>query len=509
MFEKFKKNDFLIQLNMIFFPFSILNFLFLPIFIFFLVYFISYATLPFSDGDTAYYVVLGRGILREHALPYSYAFDHKPLGVYLFYGLWDKLIPLTHGTFLCLACLLMAAFVTVCRHFCSFNRWVAWILLLACGAGFSVLDANTETVLVTGEALILSLLYRGTTKQKPVLFFLAGVVLSYVSNINYLSVVCLILPCGLILLSPGWFRAKNVALAFIGFCVGLCVLFSPYILEGHGALQTYFAMQREFLSHYSGSWKNRLESVIWSIFYTLMLSPILLAWMKAFHPGLKITHRKELILPLWFVSSLPATILSGHPFNHYYFLCFAPACIMLTCLLQKTYIFPRYVLLPLGIFSIFEMGFHINQNIRESVYLSRVNYTLISEETGKNKVLNIRADHTVFYSSDLRPFDIYLFQDHVDIRFGKENAWKRYMQDLFHRPVYVVMPYDGCARQSVEAPICQWLQTHYTRIYSVNTRHIHQQKYQRFSLDLYKLKSPEPRAGSGRMGAVSSSSRPI
>lgn len=497
MFGKFKKSDFLIQENTIFSSFNLMYFLVFLIAILFGGYLLSYAILPFSNGDTAYYVVLGRGILREHALPYSYAFDHKPLGVYLFYGLWDKLVPLTYGTFLCLACLLMAAFVAVCQHFCSFNRWVAWILLVACGAGFSVLDANTETVLVTGEALILSLLYRGATQQKPVLFFLAGVILSYVSNINYLSVVCLFLPCGLILLSPGWFRVKNVALAFVGLCAGLCVLFSPYILEGHGALQTYFSMQREFLHYYSGSWKARLETVLWSTLYTLVLGPILLAWIKAFRPGLQMTHRKALILPLWFVSSLPATVLSGHPFDHYYFLCFAPTCIMLACLLQKPHIFPRYALLPLGIFSVVEMGSHIHKNIKESLYLSRVNYTGISDEIGKNKVLNIRADHTVFYSSDLRPFDIYLFQDHVDIRFGKENAWKRYMQDLFHRPVYVVTPYDGCARQSVEAPVCQWLQTHYTRIYSVNTRHIHQQKYQRFSLDLYKLNPPEPLPSAG------------
>ncbi|KXV68905.1 hypothetical protein AD951_09210 [Acetobacter malorum] len=454
------------------------------------VYVLSYCVIPFSDGDPAYYVLIGRGLLRDHILPYNYAFDHKPFGVYLFYGLWDRLAPFVPGKFTLLAVLLSGAFVTIGRMFGAFNRGLAFVILIVCGAIFDVLSGNTELVLAVSEALILALMLKGVETGKAGLFFLAGSLSALAVNVNYLAGVCLLGPVALLLLSPGWFRLSRCVMTFLGVVVGLVVLFSPYLIAGHGALQTYFSMQRSFLHQYSGALSDRLQCVFWMMFYLGLMLPILLGWIRRFPVNLADeASRRSMILPVWFASSFPATLLSGHPYQHYFILCFARATLMLVILFREGALPPRLALMPLWISSVFFMGTEVKRNVSVALYTSRVDYAQIARQVGHAKVLDIRTFHAVFYLSDLKPFDVYLFSDHIDI-FFRQNAWKRYMQDLQQHPSYVVAPYMGCERHEVEAPVCQWLQDHYTLTYAVNVRHIHKNRPNKFSLSLYKLRQP-------------------
>lgn len=454
------------------------------------VYVLSYCVIPFSDGDPAYYVLIGRGLLRDHILPYNYAFDHKPFGVYLFYGLWDRLAPFVPGKFTLLAVLLSGAFVTIGRVFGAFNRGLAFVILIVCGAIFDVLSGNTELVLAVSEALILALMLKGIETAKGSLFFLAGCLSALAVNVNYLAGVCLLGPEALLLLSPGWFRLSRCVMVFLGVIVGLVVLFSPYLIVGHGALQTYFSMQRSFLHQYSGALSDRLQCVFWMMVYLGLMLPILLGWIRRFPVNLADeASRRSMILPVWFASSFPATLLSGHPYQHYFILCFAPATLMLAILFREGALPPRLALMPLWIFTVFFMGTEVKRNVSIALHTSRVDYAQIARQVGHAKVLDIRTFHAVFYLSDLKPFDVYLFHDHIDI-FFRQNAWKRYMQDLQQHPLYVVAPYMGCERHEVEAPVCQWLQDHYTLTYAVNVRHSHKNRPNKFSLSLYKLRQP-------------------
>ncbi|GAN67649.1 hypothetical protein AA0473_0816 [Acetobacter orleanensis NRIC 0473] len=450
-------------------------------------YVLSYCIIPFSDGDPACYVLLGRGLFRDYVLPYSYAFDHKPLGVYLFYGLWDRLTPIAVGKFTLLALLLSAVFVSIGRVFGSFSRRLAFVILIICGAIFDLLSGNTELVLVVSEALILALMLKGTETGKIVPFFVAGLIAALVINVNYLAVVCLLGPVALLLFSPGWFRLSRCVVVVFGGIVGLVALFSPYLIVGHGALQAYFSMQRNFLHNYGGVLSDRLLNVFWMTFYLGLTLPILLAWLRRFPFHLADAEsRKTMILPVWFASSFPATLLSGHPYQHYFILCFAPATLMLAILFRERAFPSRLALMPLWVSALFFMGTEIRRNVNISIYTSRVDYARIAREVGQARVLNIRAFHAVFYQSDLRPFDVYLFDNHIDILF-RQDAWKRYMQDLEQRPAYVVTPYIGCERHEVEAPVCQWLHDHYTLIYTANVRHHNRNSPNKFSLSLYKL----------------------
>lgn len=450
-------------------------------------YILSYALLPFTDGDPAYYTILGRGMLRDHLLPYHYAFDHKPFGIDLFYGLWDLLTPFYRGKFTLLALILSGVFVCLCRTFGSFSRRTAFVLLIVGGSMFNILSGNSELILLTGEALCLTLMFKGVEQNRQSLFFIAGFVAAFIVNVNYLAALCLLAPAALLLLSPGWFCIARCCLAVVGGIIGLIVLFMPYFVAGHGDLQTYFFMQRDFLHHYSGSLQERLLCLFWTAVYVLLISPVLIAWCRRFSlSDWTEENRKNLLLPLWFCSSLPATMLSGHPFSHYFLLCFAPAVIMWTILLRQGVAFSRYAFVPFFILAMFYIAHNTVKNFHSFFYNNLIDYTEIRKEIGEKKVLNIRAYQTLFYMSDLRPFDIYLFHDHLDILYG-QLAWQHYMQDLAQNPPYLAMPYDGCARHEVEAPVCQWIQTHYRLIYAINVR---PSKPHKLSFSLYKLVTP-------------------
>ncbi|NSL91701.1 hypothetical protein [Acetobacter syzygii] len=447
-------------------------------------YIASYLVIPFSNGDPAYYTIIGRGILQHHILPYNYAFDHKPFGINLFYGLWDCIIPFYSGKFAILALILSVVFVYTCRAFGEYSRRTAFILLIGAGSLFNVLAGNSELVLVTGEALCLSLIFKGIQKNKGILFFLSGLVASLIFNINYLSSVCLFGPVALMLLSPDWFRLSRCSLVIGGFITGLILLFSPYFFAENGAIQAYFSMQHEFLKHYSGSIHDRILCFLLMSMYVLIFSPVLIAWWKNYgFVNYKEEKLKQLILPCWFLSSLPATMLSGHPYEHYFLLCFAPAVIMWAILIHDGVTFKIYAFLPLIILELLSVEKNTRTNFKTSIHSNRVDYAAISREVGQNKVLSLRAYHAAFYMSNLWPFDIYLFGDHTDIMYGP-LAGQHFIQELQKKPPFVIMRYDACNRHEVENSVCEWVYRYYRLVYSVN---VQANKPNKFSLSLYKI----------------------
>lgn len=459
-------------------------------------YVLSYAIIPFSDGDPAYYAIVGRGLLRDHALPYQYTFDHKPLGAYLFYGVWDRIVPFYPGKFTLLAGFLIGVFVALGRTFGSFSRITAFALFSVCGALFDVLSGNTELVVVTGEAVCLAALLRGIETDASALFFLAGWVAAFTVSINYLAAVCLVGPVALMLLSPGWFRPSRCMLAGLGVLAGFGVLFAPYGFAGHGALQAYFSMQFEFLRHYGVAVSERIPGALRMVFYGVLMAPVLVAWVRRFPPGLRQeATRRTLILPVWFLSSFPATLLSGHAFDHYFTLCFAPVVLMLAILWKEGARPSTLSLMPLLGLSLVCVGLETKKNFNIARDMAHVDYAEVARLVGDAPVLNIRTYHAAFYRSDLKPFDVYLFSTHIDILFG-DHAWMRYMQDLRQHPRFVIAPYAGCARHVVEAPVCQWLQGHYEQVYAVNVPHRHKSGPNKFSFSLYRFREQKDDEGS-------------
>ena len=456
-------------------------------------YIFSYLILPFSTADTTFYALIGRGLLQDHMLPYQYVFDHKPFGVYVLYGVWDALTAqLPVGKFTVLALLSLAAFAAMARSIWH-TRWL-WVFaaLALLGAPFELLAGNTETLLITTELAVLWLARKGTlaTIQPAtrILWLLAaGVMFGLTVNVNYLEGICLFLPVCFLLLANTR-PALNIILFAIGTCGGLAALFTPYFIQGHHALADYFALQHQFLHAYSGKLSKRIKAVLLLAAYLAVFSPILIKWFGQKSILKTAPTPDTTLLTLWFISSVPAALLSGHAFSHYSGLWFAPLSIMLVLLAQQKRLLLGWAVAPLAAVVGFSCADEIHKNLKDYLNFKQIDYTYLSDLVQQQKVLNIRTPHTHFYMAHLHSFDRYLFRDHIDIIYGK-NAGKHYLQDLAQRPAFVMLPYQGCSTDKVEEPVCVYIQQHYQQAYSVRIGKAGKKQPNRFSFELYKLQN--------------------
>lgn len=457
-------------------------------------YTFSYLILPFSTADTTFYALIGRSLLQEHILPYQYVFDHKPFGVYVLYGVWDALTAhLPVGKFTVLALLSLAAFAVMARSIWR-TRWL-WVFtaLVLLGAPFELLAGNTETLLITTELAVIWLTRKGTlatTHHAALLLLAAGVTFGLTVNINYLEGISLLLPvCFLLLANPRPFL--NVTVFALGTCGGLAILFSPYLMQGHHALADYFAQQHAFLHAYSAKLSKRIKAVLLLTTYLAVFSPILIKWFRQKCILKTAPAPDTTLLTLWFVSSVPAALLSGHAFSHYSGLWFAPLSIMLVLLAQQKGALPKGALAPACALTLFSGGQEIQANLTLHRNLEKIDYTQVANMAAGQRVLNIRAHHAHYYMANLISADRYLFRDHIDIVF-KKQATQHYLDDLAQRPAFVMLPYAGCQTGAIEQPICAVLQSHYQQVYAVRTVHKktrHKIDASDLSFELYKLKN--------------------
>lgn len=456
-------------------------------------YIFSYLILPFSTADTTFYALIGRSLLQEHILPYQYVFDHKPFGVYVLYGVWDALTAqLPVGKFTVLALLSLAAFAAMARSIWH-TRWL-WVFaaLALLGAPFELLAGNTETLLITTELAVLWLARKGTLatiQPTPRILWLlaAGVTFGLTVNINYLEGICLFLPVCFLLLANTR-PVLNISLFAIGTCGGLAALFAPYFIQGHHALADYFTQQHQFLHAYSAKLSKRIKAVLLLAAYLAVFSPILIKWFGQKSILKTAPTPDTTLLTLWFISSVPAALLSGHLLNHYSILWLGPITIMFAMLVENYTKFSIYSLLPLILFQSYNIQNDIHKNIKEYSNLNHINYKYIHEITENQKILNIRAQQSHFYMGHLISFDKYLFHDHIDIVYGK-NATQHYLQDLAEHPVFVMLPYKGCSTGEIELSVCSYIQQNYHQVYSVRIGKINRKKPNRLSFELYKLKN--------------------
>lgn len=454
-------------------------------------YIFSYLILPFSTADTTFYALIGQGLLQDHMLPYQYVFDHKPFGVYVLYGVWDALTaPLPVGKFTVLALLSLAAFAGMARSIWHTSWLWVFAALALLGAPFELLAGNTETLLITTELAVLWLTRKGTQgtirqSDRALWLLAAGFTFGLTVNINYLESICLFLPVCFLLLANTR-PLLNVVVFAIGTSSGLAALFFPYLIQGHHALADYFTQQHDFLHAYSAKLSKRIKAVLLLAAYLAVFSPILIKWFGQ-KSILKTAPTPDItLLTLWFVSSVPAALLSGHPFSHYSGLWFAPVSIMLALLAQQKLLFSGWAVAPLAAVVGLSCVDEIHKNLKDYINFKQIDYTHLSDLVQQQKVLNIRTPHTHFYMAHLHSFDRYLFRDHIDIVYGK-NAVQHYLQDLVQRPAFVMLPYQACSTGKVEEPVCAYIQQHYQQAYSVRIGKSGRKKPNRFSFELYKI----------------------
>ncbi|PYD71417.1 hypothetical protein CFR76_01780 [Komagataeibacter swingsii] len=426
-----------------------------------LVYVLTFFLSPFTDWDTTFYPLIGKGIFRYHILPYNYIFDHKPYLVYVFYYIWTQVEPILNGRFTMLA---MVSMVSVALLFSSAYRTDKWQTLFYLFVGSVIgdyLGGNTEVLQVPLVLSVILMLARGVERHEISLFVLAGIISAIAVNINYLA-GCVLSPIILYLFLGRVCTALEFLACVAGGLVGLAGVFLPFLIAGHGKLAAYFAMQHHFLQHYGGAPGERMGTFALVALYIVPLCPMLVLWFGK--RDVWWGNLRERLLSLWFIFSVVAAILSGHGFYHYFSLFLVPGLLICLLLRHEGGGALSWRMMPLYLYAAFLMVSGIVSNINDMKRAHLTDPARVSQIVGNQKVLNINSDHSLYYLSDLETFDPILFSGQIEIYFGPQ-ATDHYLDDLQQRPPFVLMPHAGCVNHTVAPPVCAWVTDHYHPVY--------------------------------------------
>lgn len=420
----------------------------------------SYFIVPFSDWDTAFYPLVGKGIFSYHILPYGYIFEHKPYLVYVSYYLWCLICPIFYGKFaiLSIISLIITAFIFKKFYNIKFSI-VIFFLFIGTSVG-DYLSGNTEVIQIPILSILIVIISRNIKIKNNFIFLFSGFISAICININYMSGIVI----GLLFISllvSKIYSIRDVAISILGISIGTLIILTPFIFYDEGALWKYLFMQFKFLHNYSHYKQERYFNTIITVTKLLSLTPILFLWMKTKKISFENINTK--ILTLWFICSVIASVSSGHNYGHYSILFMVPAMIMCSILYEKKELLSLSTL-PIVIYSLSLMVYNSVVNFNHMKQMDIINAQFISDTVGKKKILNIRSDQSLYYLANLETFDPFLFQYHIDIYFGK-NANAHYMDDLKQNPPFVLMQYRACELQRTEENICTWIRNHYHIIY--------------------------------------------
>lgn len=422
----------------------------------------SFFLLPFSDWDTAFYPLIGKGIFQYHILPYGYVFDHKPFLVNIFYYLWCQIEPFMNGRFTILALVSMGFTAFMLSRFYKTRFWPMAFFLFLGGILGNYLTGNTEILQIPIILIVIILMTKSIEEKNKRYFFISGLLTAVSVNINYLT-GCILAPLFLYTLFSGLCGIFEFLIAIGGGLLGLVVIFMPFLVAGHGKLTAYFTMQSDFLHHYGAAPQERLHTLVFMGIKIAFLLPVIFFWFR--NKQVFWGDLRARMLTLWFLCSVAASNMSGHAYSHYALLFLIPAMTMCTILYQNGRLSSFWPIAPLCVYSAVIMTSNTKHNILDTIQTKRSNAEFVSRVVGNKKVLNIRSDQSLYYLANLETFDPFLFQDHIDIHFG-EQATEHYMQDLQQKPPFVLMQYRACITVKNTDDICQWVNTHYHLVYT-------------------------------------------
>lgn len=422
----------------------------------FLVYSSSFFLAPFNDWDVSFYPVIGRGIFEHHLLPYNYLFDHKPYLVYVLYYLWCRVEPLVNGRFmlLTLACAGMTSFFLGKVYKAS--KWRIFIFFCLFSAFCDYFDGNTEVIQAALISLFVYLITKSLKLYEDINLFLSGCVLSFSSNINYLSGFILALISGAFFICTN-LNFRRISWFLFGIISSLFVIFLPFFVMDHGNIVEYFFMQHHFLHNYASSFRDRIAGIAYLFCDLLFLLPILISWVAGRYFFSDIKYK---VLSFWFVFAVLATALSGHGYTHYFSLFYVPAIMMLVILYHDGKLKYPSVLIPFILYVEISMILAVISNVNSMKHTARENPALVTQLVGHEKVLNINSDHSLYYLANLEPFEKFSFQGQMEIYY-KDNYNDMYMKDLMDKPKFVILPYRGCVDDTVDKSICSFILKNY------------------------------------------------
>lgn len=430
-------------------------------------YISSYFLISFSDWDTPFYPLIGKGIFEKHILPYGYIFDHKPYLVYIFYYVWTKIEPIFLGRFTILAIVSMIFTSAIAAPFFNIKRSNLLFIFFLTSVSGHYLDGNTEVIQTPLIVLSILLIIKSFKKDKYYFSFLSGIVSGILFNINYLSSFILS-PIFIYILFFERANGKIILSCISGGIISITTAYIPFVYHGEGALYTYFNMQHIFLSKYGADLSERFLSLKEEIFKIVFILPAIIIYFLNIKSFNKLLENR--VLTVWIASSFIATLFSGHLYTHYLILFLFPATIIFLKVQSADKAIYYLTFIPVILTSALLMVEGIETNLSTMKKFSRIEPEKISKIVKNEKVFNIRADHSLYYLANLETFNQFLFKGQFEqFYFEKKDPYAvedKYIYFLHQKPSYVLIPYLGCSykqilQEAVPDKVCQWIKVNY------------------------------------------------
>ncbi len=395
-----------------------------------------------DDGvDELTYAVIARRMLAGY-LPYTQAFDHKPIGLYYIYSLFLSLFGGGYAavrliTFASIAASVWALYAIASRRWPSRHRWthLAVIAFMTTCASFGNGGhaSNTEIIQMPFFAAwwLVALNLEPADWRRPLLLGgLAGVA----AQINYLGGFVLSVSTAMML---GWPLLSSVSLAELKRFVvagllalaafGVVVLATLWPLIREGLLAQYFGLQGAAIAGYAGSLNGAkvfraAVSMGASVGFGLAL---LIATRLANGRWPVVAPRdsalwRQLVLVMLF--TLVPIVMTQRLYPHYFNLLIVPATLLFLMLLSgadrkalRLAAVPAVLLAAMlvgrGAWDVYLKNW--NDGFRNQASTLRL-AALLHEHVGPaDRALLINLDHSLYFLADVAPSTQFFFKGQI------------------------------------------------------------------------------------------------
>lgn len=421
----------------------------------------------YLDHDVIIYTLVGRGIFQHGEMPYHFAFDHKPVLTYFFYGplAWLDGWGINRYALLTLVFLCLTSYAV---YRLAARRRVPYVVILVLFAGSTLhnigYSGNTEVIFVFFEILSVLILLSSNDRSLP--FALSAIFAAISFNINYISAIPLVpaLLYSLFAISDNFWNFIRRAISF-GLIASafIALIFGTMTLLG-GDVPSYLDLQRRFISGYTDS-----NLPISKPFLFIWAAMLVAAAITAI-PAMRLPRPefdKWLAMVLLIIFSSLAIIINAKFYTHYLFMVTAPTVAMILCL-DFERATNKSLIVIVSIFASCLLVFNSILNLSDrSHYPPDMHsfYRDLRAEVHLEKVMSIKTSVTPLYFSGAIPFQPLVWFDHAKFIYGKgEDDY--YLASLGRKPQFVLTDFELCSAHTENAAICQVLADRYELIQS-------------------------------------------
>lgn len=406
-----------------------------------LVFFVLSLASPFPTDDLFMYSLIGRAIYARGAMPFDFAFDHKPVFTYYLYGAYTLLFPdgLPKFQILNLAVYGLSALVT--RRMAPQESWPVHFLVIV---GLSMrslgFTANTQLFFAPLALISVFLVVQG---RSVLTMAAAGVLAAIAFNINYTAAL-VVGPAVLFALATGrgtpLQKMQGLLVYGLGFLVAFGLILAPLLTAGMHQIGQYFSAQQTFLQSY-----NKWETEYVGTF--LLAAGLMLALGFACRECAAEDRRLRNTMWVMLGFSLASTLPAGKFYPYYLYILVLPLTVLYGLSSgrskQAAVVVVMLVLAAMAIRPAIKNAGTV-ADIRAAYDFDQ--FRALKGLVGDAQVLTIRAHPSIVYFSDIHPAQPLVWTNHAEFLYGpREDAY--FAGHLEKRPRFVMTMGTLCANQ--------------------------------------------------------------